>query len=203
MKRMEFYNGQYCHIYNRGVDKRIIFDDKNDYQRFLKGMAVFNQINRKATCTLTRNNGYNKNTCRTKLVNIRCYCLMPNHFHILLQQNSDNGISHFFQRLGNGYTKYFNLKHKRTGRLFEGPYKIKQVTNERQLIYLTKYIHCNPLKLINKPHTNWDQINQFLRDYPWSSYADFLNSSGANNIVDPKWLDEEFMDQKSYQEFMK
>ena len=118
-----FANNEYYHIYNRGVDKRSIFLDDRERVRFMTRMSDYSQDR----------------------VTVVAHCLMDNHYHLLLQQNSDSGVSKFMQRLGNSYTKYFNRKNDRCGRLFESKYKSRHVYYEAYLVHLIRYIHMNPL----------------------------------------------------------
>jgi len=129
MRKIIFENEKYYHIYNRGVEKHDIFRDDKDRFRFIHDLYEFN--NKDAVL----NNQYYfeinyggptsivKKRQRKLLVNILCFCLMPNHYHLILQQLVDNGISTFMQKLGSGYVTGFNLKYKRIGPLFQGRYK--------------------------------------------------------------------------------
>ncbi|MBI4096254.1 MAG: transposase [Candidatus Levybacteria bacterium] len=99
------------------------------------------------------------------LVEIYCYCLMPNHFHFLLRQNADGGITNFLRKFANSYTRYFNTKYDRIGPLFQGTFKAKLIENDAYLLQVSKYIHRNPLKL----------SNCMLRSYPYSSYSYYLS----------------------------
>src|SRR3989344_4291689 len=126
-KRPIFANGQFYHVYNRGTDRRRIFMDDKDRFRFIHDLFEFNDAN------IILNNTYywgripigKERKPRKILVDIVAYALMPNHYHLLLQQRRDNGISLFLQKLGSGYTSYFNLRHERSGVLFQGKYKAK------------------------------------------------------------------------------
>ena len=143
--------GEYYHIFNRGVDKRAIFTDAADQQRFLQSMAEFNttepigslyEINYRnknfggRTATKT-----NKN--QKRIVELVCFCLNPNHYHFLLRQLVDQGISEFMKRLSGGYTWYFNHKNDRTGSLFGGKFKSKHVDSNEYLLHVSAYINLN------------------------------------------------------------
>ena len=141
MRKVQFVNGEYYHIYNRGVDKRLIFSDKDDIKRFFQSMGEFNVVEpsggiyvnsfRKESTGGKKNKLQRKAPLRSaaskwgnsaKLVEFICYCLNPNHFHFLLEQKEDKGIEQFMHRLSTGYTNYFNKKRKRSGALFQGRY---------------------------------------------------------------------------------
>ena len=118
-----FANGEYYHIYNRGVDKRSVFMDKFDFERFLQSIEEFNSEN--PIGSIYENSFIKDQTegKKKKLVRIICYCLNPNHYHFILEQLVDRGIEKFMHKLGLGYTQYFNLKHHRSGALFQGPFR--------------------------------------------------------------------------------
>ena len=143
-------NSEFYHIYNRGVEKREIFSDKNDFLHFLDGLKEFN---RPETIGSLYENSFRKNkgdllgSSASKLVDIVAYCLNPNHFHLILKQNSDKGIEKFMHKLGTSYTKYFNNKNKRTGSLLQGRFKSKHIDNNEYLLYLSAYVNLN-----NKVH---------------------------------------------------
>ena len=158
MRKINFHEDEYYHVYNRGTDKRTIFLEEREYERFLYLLYACNDVN-----PLLNSQFYYRGFAsivtqidtREKLVNILCFCLMPNHYHLLLQQRVKEGISRFMQKLGTGYTMYFNTKHKRNGVLFQGVFKGIHVEDERYLTHLTRYIHLNPLEL-KKP--DWKKI---------------------------------------------
>lgn len=179
MRQEEIYNGGYYHIYNRGVDKRHIFNDKQDRERFLLAMNVLNDANfipNKSIGKVNLNNIFHQ---RNPYVRIICYSLMENHYHFELEQLAENGISLFMARLSNSYTKYFNTKHNRKGRLFESSYQAKNISNDDYLLHVTRYIHLNPLDL-HEPGwkksgiSDWTSSLKFLKTYPWSSCQSYM-----------------------------
>ena len=114
--------GETYHIFNRGVDKRSIFSDKLDYYRFYNSLILFNTVKQSGSIFELRwKNGWIRE--QSPLVDINAYCLLNNHYHLLLTQVVDGGISEFMKRLGGGYTSYFNERNKRSGSLFQGKYK--------------------------------------------------------------------------------
>ena len=145
MKRPIFVNGEFYHIYNRGVDKRNIFSDQIDLARFFESMTEFNSV--KPIGSIYENSflGFDIREKRKskKLVEIICYCLNPNHYHFILRQISDSGISEFMKRLGGGYTWYFNNRYKRGGALFQGLFKVKHIDANKYLLHLSAYVNLN------------------------------------------------------------
>jgi REP element-mobilizing transposase RayT len=152
------------HIFNRGVDKRDIFLDEYDIERFFFGMKVFNTvqpINSIYEYKRLEKRGSLASICEKPLVKIVCYCLNPNHFHMILEQVEDNGIEKFMHRLGTGYTKYFNNKYKRNGSLFQGPFKSVLIESNEQLLHTSVYVNLNNRgSLASKiSKSSWDEYN--------------------------------------------
>lgn len=141
MRKIIFATGEYYHIYNRGVDKRNVFSDQYDIGRFFQSMQEFNSI--LPIGSIYENSFRKDQLSTTPLVEFVAYCLNPNHYHFLIKQISDKGIEKFMQRLGGGYTKYFNKKYKRNGSLFQGVYKAKHVNSNAYLLHLSVYINGN------------------------------------------------------------
>lgn len=143
IRKFEFANGEFYHVFNRGVDKRDIFLDKYDIHRFFKGMEEFNVIDPIGSI---HRNSFVKNKqlrCKApKLVNIICYCLNPNHYHFILEQLVDGGITKFMHKIG-GYSKYFNLKYERSGALFQGKFKAVYLSEGDQLLKTSVYVNLN------------------------------------------------------------
>jgi len=165
---LNFQNEEYYHIYNRGVDRREIFCCDQDYVRFLIGMREFNRKNPIGSLHVLKESdslAKESDSFSDKLVSIVCYCLIPNHYHFILKQNVDKGISKFIQKISTGYTNYFNFKYKRTGVLFQGKFKAIHITSESQLLRLSAYVNANA------------QVHKLAAaaTYPWSSYPDYIN----------------------------
>jgi putative transposase len=171
MVRSQVKINDYCHIYNRGVEKRDVFLDDYDYVRFIRSIREFNCV--KPVGSLYSKEKYEKSGSTalkaveplSKLVDIICYSLLPNHYHLLLMQLSSNGISEFIKRLSGGYTCYFNNKYNRTGALFQGKYKYEIVKSDSYLLTLTCYVNGN------------SEIHKLCKadKWIWSSYLDYLN----------------------------
>ncbi len=144
----EFVEQSYYHVYNRGVEKRIIFLDEQDYTVFLGLLKKYligenhNKNNRHAFTPLT------------SAVSLLSYCLMPNHFHLLLYQYEATGITQLMRRVNTGYVMYFNEKYNREGRLFQGTYKAAQINADAYLHHISRYIHLNPDDYLHWPYSS-------------------------------------------------
>lgn len=194
-RKIAFVNGNYYHVYNRGVDKRVIFDNPKDFGRFINCLHFFNSHNR-IWLADTVGRQQVENSHQEKLVDIICYCLMPNHFHFLLKQKVDNGICTFMRKVSTGYSMYFNITRKRTGSLFQGRFKAKIIESDDYLSHLSRYIHLNPVELIEpgwkeQGIKNRKKAFDFINKYPWSSYASYL-SGMSSKIVRKNILHEMF-----------
>lgn len=147
MRKHPLVVNQYYHVYNRGVDKRDIFMGREDLRRFVSSIKEFNNI--KPSCSLRESiqhkSGVQHLSENPPLVSIVCYCINPNHFHFILKQEVDNGISEFFKRLLGGYTNYFNKMHKRTGALFQGRFKSHLINSDQYILKIRPYVNMNYL----------------------------------------------------------
>ena len=208
---MEIY-----HVLNRGVGKRQIFMDKQDHLRFIHDLYEFNNQDRvELNYYKFRDYGSDGKISTTDgikrprklLVDILAYCLMPNHYHILLTPKKEHDVSLFMQKLNAGYTKYFNQKHKRTGALFQGRYKNILVTDNAHFLHLPFYIHFNPLDL-SYPEWRENKISdpsralEFLKSYRWSSHLDYLGIKNFPSVLNTKPLMEIFGSPKDYQKLV-
>jgi putative transposase len=153
MKKPQLENNEIYHILNRGVEQRNIFLDDKDYLRFIHDLYEFNDeapaenIYYKSISLESYEVKPRKIRERKSIVEILAFCLMPNHYHLLLKQKKDNGISKFMQKLGTGYTMSFNKKYKRKGTLFQNTYKAILIDKQNHFYNLPYYIHLNPLDL--------------------------------------------------------
>ena len=178
-------HGEYYHIYSRGSDKRKIFHDSADYERFQKLLYLANSD--KSFRFETIKDVYEVRRGE-RLVSIGAYCPMPNHLHILIKQNSENGISKFMQKFLTAYSMYYNIKYERTGSLLEGKFKVEHLENDTYLKYIFSYIHLNPVKLI---YPNWKEnglsnkkrVLDFLNKYTYSSFLDYTGISRPENTI--------------------
>ena len=152
-----FSEGEFYHLYNRGVDKRIVFENDSDYKRFALLLYLCNYKTAVRFDFLPNWKGPTSpelvkavfGTDRgLPIVAIGAYCFMPNHFHILVREITEGGVSSFMQKLNTAYTMYFNNSRRRTGALFQGRFKAKHAHSDVYLKYLVSYIHLNPAKIL-------------------------------------------------------
>lgn len=173
IRRQSLTTGEIYHIYNRGVDKRDIFTDKNDIYRFIESIKEFNRVEKiESLANLRKSKSEHssqiglKGLSRKNIIEIIGYCLNPNHFHFILRQTADNGISKFMQKLQAGYTNYFNIKNSRSGSLFQGTFKSQVITNENYFNKLIGYINKNYL-IHSIPENKKDLV--FSGDYEYEN----------------------------------
>jgi putative transposase len=199
---------QIVHVLSRGVDKRKIFMDKQDHFRFIHDLFEFNdqesvnnvfyRFNKQSNDIVSHYiGGERKSKKRKLLVDIYAFCLMPNHYHLLLSPKAEGGISTFMRKLNVGYAKYFNQKYERTGALFEGRYKSVPVSNEKHFIHLPYYIHLNPLDLVlpewrQRELKNYQVALDFLEKYRWSSFLDYTGKKNFPSVTQREFLSEFF-----------
>jgi len=208
MKKPQFVENQIYHIYNRGVDKRKVFLEEEDYFRFIHDLFEFNneemvtnalyyfnhQVMEAESQYITK-----ERKPRKLLVEILIFTLMPNHFHLLLKQKREKGIVKFMHKLGTGYTNYFNKKYKRSGALFQGRFKAVLVNKNTYFIHLPFYIHTNPLDLFNcRDSTSIMEKVQFLENYKWSSFPDYIGKKNFPSVTSREFLLEFFGGPKEY-----
>lgn len=182
--------GELYHIYNRGTEKRKIFMSGRDYDRFLILLYLCNSIDPVRLDDLTQGSTLRELFAYDKgepLVDLCAYCLMPNHFHLLVRELTEGGIARFIQKVVTGFTMYFNKLHERTGALFQGKYKTRHVADDLYLKQLLSYIHLNPVKLIEPKWqetgiANRSQAEKFLENY---SYSSFLDYTGTDRVESP------------------
>lgn len=189
------------HVLNRGVDKRTIFLDTQDYARFVHDMFEFNSTEH-ATNTFRT---YNKTMCDVRrrtlgngtlvdrgeqIVDIHGWCLMNNHYHLLLSPRIEHGVSFFLKKLNGGYAKYFNERYVRVGALFQGKTKKILIDTDAYFLHILNYIHFNPLDMLTAT-SNWRSRKltdtqgalEHLADYRWSSYKDYTGVKNFPSIL--------------------
>ena len=211
-RHIEFSEGEYYHVYNRGVEKRDIFLTSSDYERFIALLYLCNN-QRSVDFRALKQQGRTFEQLflierGTPLVAIGAYCLMPNHFHLLVKEITLGGISEFMRKVMTGYTMYFNKLNKRVGPLFQGAFKAEHADNDEYLKYLYSYIHLNPVKLIDagwSEHRVSDKkkAEKFLQEYPHSSYREYASATEARaqaKILDKQDFPEYFEHAGSFSE---
>lgn len=173
-----FACGQFYHIYNRGVAKQPIFNDSNDYFRLLSTFSFYLEKDIKIKYSLLRKEELNKILAKIPtqpLIRIYAYCLMPNHFHLIIQQLIENGTSEFMRKTLDSYTRYFNTRNDRVGPIFQGKFKAVLVESDEQLLHLTRYLHLNAYVA---------ELVKSAFEYPWSSCKQYLNNE-SNRLCTP------------------
>lgn len=195
MRKTPFVNGEFYHIYNRGTDKRNIFSNQKDIDRFFQSMDEFNTI--EPIGSIYENSFHFEQLgsstsklfkLKKKLVNFVCYCLNQNHYHFLLEQVTENGIEKFLHRLGTGYTRYFNIKNERSGSLFQGRFKSVHINSNEYLLHLSAYVNLN-----NKVHGIQTPLKSSLEEYKEGNFNIFCKK---DIILD------QFKNKKEYLDFM-
>ncbi|MDO8552368.1 MAG: transposase [bacterium] len=183
---------EWYHCFNRGTDKRMVFLDEKDYERFLMLLYASNGTNpiwisSKISPVLEDFLKDESIERGEPLVEIGAYALMPNHPHIVLKQIRENGIARFMQKVFTGYTMYFNLKYSRTGALFAGTYKAKHISNDTYLKKVISYVLMNPAELFEsewkKGVANIDTLEKKLLGYRYSSLPDFFGIVRTENKI--------------------
>jgi putative transposase len=177
LRKVNFVQGEYYHIYNRGNSKQVIFKDKGDYQHLVYLLYLSNTKRNFRISDISKD--FFNFDREKQLVSIGAWVLMPNHFHLIITEKEEGGISKFMQKLTTAYSMYYNKKNKRTGSLFEGKFKSQHIGIDRYLKYLFSYIHLNPVKLIQR---DWKEKGikdkkvaiSFLNGYKYSSFRDYL-----------------------------
>lgn len=186
-RKFQFSVGEFYHLYNRGSNKMPIFLDDFYRKRFTKLLFVCNG-NKPVVFKSIQGLPLDEIDRGETLVDIGAYCLMPNHFHLLIREKIENGISLFMEKLSTAFSMFFNKKNERTGGLFEGTFKATHADNDVYLKYLFAYIHLNPVKLIDQ---GWKEngikdkntANMFLNNYTFSSYVDYMGAERVESMI--------------------
>ena len=200
MRKTKFTNNEYYHIYNRGVDKRDVFMDEKGFARFLKGMRRFNVLDTVLDTKCPNPNGHFVSGTSNPLVEIICYCLNLNHYHFILKQIADKGISKFMHKLEMGYAKYFNAKYDRSGSLFQGEFKDVHISTNEYLLWLSGYVNGND-RIHNT--TRSVQLDTSCQ-WQYSSYPDYLGLRNGTlcNREEMKIILDQFPNVKEYEKFV-
>lgn len=202
VRTVPLINDQVYHIFNRSLERKPIFSCIRDNERVLTTLSFYRFANIPVklsyflTWSAERRIQLLDNLEKENKVIIRvlCFSLMPNHFHLLLRQVSDGGISTYLGLLQNSFTKYFNTKRKRKGHLFEGQFKAVRIETEEQLLHVSRYIHLNP-------YTSFVVKNlEDLSSYPWSSLPSYLGK--ARGFVTTEDILSSFKNTEAYKEFV-
>lgn len=200
-------NDCYYHIFSRSIAKYVVFNDAEEYYRMIEIMKLYRYLDFNYKYSrfndleaIKQNailNDLRKNS--SVFVEIVAYCIMPTHIHLILKQIADHGISIYISKILNSYSRYFNLRHKRSGPLWTGRFKSVLVSNDKQLLHLTRYIHLNPTSA---------SVVESPKDWQFSSYIEYIDPDDEkekiclyDNIFDfsPKEYAKFVDDRKSYQ----
>ncbi|KKQ34306.1 MAG: Transposase [Candidatus Nomurabacteria bacterium GW2011_GWB1_37_5] len=227
LRKVPLELGEYYHVYNRGIERRTIYLSHLDHSRFMLLLYLCNtteniQLNQILN-RIKRNKEKDGNKIdqndilelynipkKDELVSICSYCLMPNHFHIILKEIKEGGISSFMQKLLTSYSMYFNIKNTRSGSLFMKPFRSKHINDDNYFRYLLGYIHLNPVKLIdpkwrNDRLTDVNKIHDYLSNYKYSSLYEFSkngNSRPESVIINKKSLPNYFKNDLEFNDFI-
>ena len=170
-RRPAYAQDHYYHLYNRGASRVSIFQEDDNYYFVL---------------------GRIKSYCREFKITPISYCLMPNHYHFLVRQDGEQPAGLLVQRVFNSYSKAYNKRYGHSGTLFQGPYKVIEITKESHLRHLCRYIHANPVK---------DGLVRNLEDWPYSNYHEYVGLRNGN-LYDPAFVADIFGTSAEYQEFV-
>ncbi len=209
-RKEQFVNGEIYHTVVRAIDNNIIFQDADDYYRGIFSIYEFNNAksvsirkrreeravfkrNLQVESAETGSQSVLEADKREKLVEVLAFCLMPNHVHLLLRQLEDNGITKFMHKFGIGLGGYFNRKHDRKGPVFQNRFVSVPVGTEEQLKIIFVYIHSNPVSLIEP---KWKELGvrdpekviEFIENYKWSSYPDYLAKKNFPSVTEREFL---------------
>ena len=182
--------GEWYHCYNRGLDKRVVFNDTVDYERFLQALYLSNSsepTDRNAFEHIEHPRVFLRNRS-APIVAIGAYTLMPNHFHILLQEIVEGGITRFMHKLGTSYTMYFNIKNKRNGNLFAKPFRSRHVSKDGYFKHVAQYIHLNLAELFEREWRSGkvaspSTLEKNMRAYRFSSLQDYCGIRRVERVI--------------------
>ena len=217
LRKEKFVSGEYYHIYSRTLLNIPEFKNYKNAKRLERAFLISNSTNSGEAFQLMRNDSgattedilkILKNG--EKLIDILCYVIMPDHYHLLVREIKDNGIKNFIHKCNTSIAKYINIKNERRGPLFESRFKSKHIDTNEYLLHLSLYIHLNPLDfLVGKgwrKHAlkNWSSIKSKLLDYQWSSLKHFLDITPKNPVISGTEIIKEQFDNKiDYENFLR
>jgi len=204
-RKEQFVNDGIYHIILRGLDDNLIFKDVNDYYRGIFSIYEFNNANpveikkrrqaRRKEKKREKSGSPSSATLdkRDKLVEIYCFCFMPNHIHLLIKQLKEDGLIKFMRKVGTGYAKYFNGKYTRKGYVFQNRFRSVCIEDDKQLQTIFNYIHANPISLIEpgwkeKGIKKPEKAAKFLKEYKWSSFKDYLGESNFPSVTERDFI---------------
>lgn len=189
-RNFSFSIDEFYHLYNRGTEKRKIFLSHSESERFVSLLYLCNSTEaiHRSDFSNTDLSQLLKTNRKGTLIDIAAYCLMPNHFHVLVREHTEGGISRFMQKLMTAYTMYFNKKYERNGTLFQGKFKAEHADEDVYLKYLIAYIHLNPIKLLDPTWRkeglrNKRKAEKHLHTYKFSSFLDYAATERPESSI--------------------
>lgn len=196
---MELY-----HVLNRGVDKRLLFLDGKDRARFVHDMWEFNDVEdaKNVWYRAPQYSGLRDHYMeKERIVDLHAWCLMGNHYHLLVSERADGGLTKFIRRLNVGYANYFNERYKRKGTLFQGRTKKILINTDAHFLHILNYIHANPLDL-SRDGGGWREKKLIstanalknLANYKWSSYLDYIGVHNFPSVLTTELFSDIFKD---------
>lgn len=203
VRTLPFVTGSWYHVYNRGVEKRSIILEERNYERLYQSL-MFCQVqcpsyHFSTFCRLSKEAQMyalaNIHAKGKKLVTIGAFAFMPNHYHLLLKQEVENGIQNFLRNWQDGYSKYFNVLYARVGHLFQSAFQAKEISTEELLMHISRYVHLNPLT------AGIVETFEELEKYPWTSFPSYIFS--VDSFVETATILDLFgKDKEKYKEFV-
>lgn len=201
-RKVPLIKGYFYHVINRGISEIPVFNNKWNYDRFLSYLIYYQNVNTPCRYShFLKLSNLERNEILVEIrkegnfyVDLIAYCLMPTHFHLLLKQNIENGISIFLSKVTNSYTRYFNVKNDRKGFLFQGNFKAIKINTEEQLIHVSRYIHLNPYS------SGLIKSTERLSKYQYSSLKEYLKEDG--DICQKEVILSRFKSSNAYKEYI-
>ena len=204
-RKFEFERGEHYHIFNRGVEKRIIFQDNGDWIRFQNLLYLANgdkplifKLFQGLPLEQERGDAH---------ASVIAYALMPNHFHIIGREDKSGGLSRLMGKLSTSYSMYFNTKYARSGPLLCHPFRARHINTDDYFRWVLSYVHLNPPDIMDpgclkKGEINVDQAVKFLRSFAYSSYPDYFRKRPATKIINKSALPVEISDLENIEEML-
>jgi putative transposase len=208
MRDVQFENGEYYHVYTRGVDKRVIFKNEADFERMAQNLYLFNDAGYswdvglyEKIARITGAELFEQE--RDRFVSVCSWTLLPNHYHFLIRQEQDQGISKFVHKLNKTHSRLFNENNDRVGTLFEGPYHCKHINNETYFWHIVLYIHLNILDMTGQNWrdgivNDWEKALIFMDNWKWSSHRMYRGIDEPFPIIDQDFLVKMFPTPETY-----
>ena len=191
MRKIQFVDEEFYHIYNCGVEKRDIFREEEEYFKFLDNLKYFNNQSYYKERISESKKGHLL-LKKEKIVEVVAFSLASNHFHLILKQLKEKGISTFMHKVGTSFSNFINKKYNRIGSLFQGPFKAIHIDNDDYLLWLSGYINGNI------------EIHKIAKaeSYKWSSFRYFLNLEENKFLGEKDIILDQFKDIESYKDFV-